>query len=58
MFADDCLLYKTIKSPQDAINLQQDLLAMQIWKDVWLMQFNIVFCYEGHSIQEYQVLHD
>ena len=29
MFADDCLLYNAIRSPQDTINLQQDLLAMQ-----------------------------
>ena len=29
MFADNCLLYKTVKSPQDAIDVQQDLFAMQ-----------------------------
>ena len=28
MFADDCLLYKTIRSPQDVIDLQQDLFAI------------------------------
>ena len=55
LFADDCLLYKTIKSPQDAIDLQQDLLVMQIWEDTWLMRFNTyikVLRYEGHSIQK------
>ena len=29
LFADNCLLYKTIKSPQDAIDVEQDLFAMQ-----------------------------
>ena len=33
LFTDDCLLYKTIQSPQDAIELQQDSLAMQSWED-------------------------
>ena len=60
LFADDCLLYKTIKSPQDAIDLQQDLLAMQIWEDTWLMRFNISKCFAMRVTQskKYKVLHD
>ena len=45
LFANDCLLYKTIKSPQDAIDLQQDLLTMKTWEDTWLMRFNISKCF-------------
>ena len=45
LFADDCLLYKTIQSPHDAIDLQEDLLAMQSWEDTWLMKFNISKCF-------------
>ena len=45
LFADDCLLYKTIESPQDAIDLQQDLLAMQTWENTWLIWFNMSKCF-------------
>ena len=45
LFADNCLLYKTIKSSQDAVALQQDLLAMQTWENTWLMQFKISKCF-------------
>ena len=60
LFADDCLLYKTIKSPQDASDLQQDLLAMQIWEDTWLMRFNISKCFVMRVTQskKCKVLHD
>ena len=34
LFADDCLLYRKIKS------LQKDLDALQQWESTWLMQFN------------------
>ena len=61
MFADDCLLYKTIRSPQDAIDLQQDLFAMQTWEDTWLMRFNISKCFVMRILEiqndDYQ-LHD
>ena len=45
LFADDCLLYKTIRSPHDAVDLQRDLYAiLQSWEDTcsWLMKFNIL----------------
>ena len=62
LFADDCLLYKTIKSPQDAVDLQQDLLAMQTLEDTWLnnMQFNISKCFVMRVTQfkKYTVLYD
>ncbi|XP_072178279.1 uncharacterized protein [Diadema setosum] len=40
LFADDCMIYKTIKSEADAHILQQNLDALQCWETDWLMQFN------------------
>ena len=38
VFADDCLLYRTIDSVAD--QLQQDLDSMVDWSNTWLMRFN------------------
>ena len=40
LFADDCLLYRTINCEADATTLQKDLDTMQQWKAKWLMEFN------------------
>ncbi|KAK3092025.1 hypothetical protein FSP39_024520 [Pinctada imbricata] len=40
LFADDCLLYRKIKSDEDRRTLQQDLDNLQRWEDQWLMRFN------------------
>jgi len=40
LFADDCLLYRQIRSDQDQRLLQQDLDSLQKWEEDWLMQFN------------------
>jgi hypothetical protein len=40
LFADDCLLYRKIKSSEDTNILQKDLDALQHWESTWLMQFN------------------
>jgi hypothetical protein len=45
LFADDCLLYRTINSPQDHIILQQDLDHLLQWADVWQMKFNATKCF-------------
>ena len=52
--------YKTIQSPQDAIELQQHLLAMQSWEDTWLMKFNISKCFVMRVTQsrKHKVLYD
>ena len=31
LFADDCLLYRTIKSTEDSITLQKDLKLLSQW---------------------------
>lgn len=45
LFADDCLLYRTIKSQSDHEKLQQDLNNLQKWADTWGMRFNAKKCY-------------
>ena len=40
LFADDCLLYRTIKSQRDADILQDDLNILQQWEAKWLTSLN------------------
>ena len=44
-FADDCLLYKTIRTIQDQIQLQNDLKSLEEWASLWGMRFNASKCY-------------
>ena len=37
LFADDCLLYRAIKTEQDSILLQKDLDALSQWAIIWQM---------------------
>lgn len=39
LFADDCLLYNTVKSPDDESVLQKDLDQMVNWAQKWGMRF-------------------
>jgi hypothetical protein len=43
--ADDCLLYREIKSLQDHQTLQEDLKSLGLWTDKWGMKFNAKKCY-------------
>ena len=45
LFADDCLLYRTISNQDDADRLQDDLDTLQEWTDTWQMNFNAKKCY-------------
>ena len=40
VFADDCLLYRTITSEENATALQEDLDQLQQWERDWQMKFN------------------
>ena len=40
LFADDCLLYRHIKTDKDAESLQDDLNKLQDWETDWQMHFN------------------
>ena len=44
LFADDCLVYKKIRSQDDCIALQEDLQKLQEWEERWLMQFHPEKC--------------
>jgi hypothetical protein len=44
LFADDCLLYRPIKSPVDHVILQKDLDAVTQWAKQWGMAFNTSKC--------------
>ena len=45
LFADDCLLYRNIKSPNDCQILQDDLISVAQWETNWQMKFNIAKCH-------------
>ena len=45
MFADDCLLYREIRSPSDQEKLQTDLKNLETWAQTWGMRFNAKKCY-------------
>ena len=40
LFADDSIIYKTIKTTEDAEKLQEDLTAAAKWEKDWLMYFH------------------
>ena len=45
LFADDCLLYRTIDNVQDHLTLQKDLENLETWAKQWGMRFNAKKCY-------------
>ena len=44
LFADDCILYRKITTPEDATLLQQDLNSLQDWEKTWMMEFHLDKC--------------
>ena len=44
LFADDSIVYREIRSPEDHKILQQDLDSLADWSSTWLMHFNIKKC--------------
>ena len=58
LFADDCLLYRPINSPQDHQTLQQDLNNLQISANDWGMKFNAKKMLPAkHQVQIKTLLH-
>ena len=45
LFADDCLLYRKIKTEKDQQIIQDDLTALEEWATTWGMKFNASKCY-------------
>ena len=44
LFADDCVIYKTIYNKDDTITLQKDLSTLSDWARIWQMNFNVDKC--------------
>ena len=44
LFADDCILYRTVKCEADSIILQRDLDILSQWSTLWQMKFNVSKC--------------
>ena len=44
LFADDCILYRTISSPSDEKPLQDDLDTLVKWANTWGMKFSASKC--------------
>lgn len=45
LFADDCILYRTINGPDDCSVLQDDINRLFSWATIWQMQFNSKKCH-------------
>ncbi len=45
LFADDCLLYRSINDERDHQLLQEDLNSLEQWASTWQMKFNPKKCY-------------
>ena len=45
LFADDCLMYRTINTHSDAITLQQYINKLEQWENTWQMEFNADKCF-------------
>lgn len=44
LFADDCIVHRTILGQGDENALQNDLDSLQRWSDRWLLKFNVSKC--------------
>ena len=44
LFANDCLIYRSIETTQDQIQFQEDLDALHRWDQSWGMRFNAKIC--------------
>ena len=45
LFADDCILYRTIHSSSDVDILQDDINKLLLWSRTWQMSFNSKKCH-------------
>ena len=44
LFADDCILYRTINAVSDSVTLQTNLNRLYKWASIWQMQFHEKKC--------------
>jgi len=45
LFADDCILYRQIRTPGDCTSLQQNITRLYNWSLTWQMVFNTKKCH-------------
>ena len=45
LFADDCLMYRPIRSVEDQVAMQRNLDSLERWGDTWGMRFNAKKCH-------------
>ena len=65
LFANDCVLYRNINSPNECEILQEDLNSLARWETDWQMKFNVAKCHSmrvtrhlpGKQIQFNYLLH-
>ena len=55
LFADDALLYESIKSEADNASLQRDLNQLHAWSQKWKMAFNTTKCHFLHATRNRKV---
>ena len=48
LFADDAKIFRSVKSPEDNLKLQNDLDKLSEWSDKWQLPFNIGKCKSLH----------
>ena len=61
LFADDCVLYRNIKSPIDCQILQDDLNSLSQWETDWQMKFYVAKCHSmrvTRHLPDKQILFD
>ena len=61
LFADDCVLYRNMKSPTDCQILQDDLNSLSQWETDWQMKFNVAKCHSmrvTRHLPDKQILFD
>ena len=56
LFADDCVLYRKVKSKEDTAELQRDLDGLQQWEADWLMEFHPRKCQVLHVTNKKNVI--
>ena len=56
LFADDCIMYKEIKSAKDQDALQKDIDSLCKWEKSWQMSFNSTKCYTMHVTHKTNIL--
>jgi hypothetical protein len=57
IFADDCLVYRSINNVEDTAALQNDMSALQQWESDWQMMFHPEKCTTIHISKKRNPIH-